>query len=109
MSKQLSTNRFSNAILAEWDDFIVFDFQDDRSLNKPKLKFKWKFHKYSGIGEIDYEGCVTRNTFGDNYSSMTICTPKNISTKQNCSLYNDKGLEEVFNKILINYFGANNT
>ena len=103
MAKQLLTKRFSPAILDNWDNFKITSIkQNEYKANN--LFFTWQFGKYSGFGDIDYEGTFVRNTFGDNFSSLTMTEPKHTSIKSNCPLYDDDGLEIVFNRILTNYF-----
>lgn len=103
MSKQLLTNNFSSAILENWEDFKVVDIKFNEYSNEPSYHFHWTFKKYKGSGEIFFKNDKVRNKTGDNYSSLTIINPRNASTKSTCSLYNDCGLEDVFNRILIKY------
>ena len=107
MAKQLLTNNYSSAILDNWNDFKVIDIKVKEYSKKPALFLHWSYKKYSGYGEIFYKNNKVCNIFGDNDSFLTISQPKNISFKHTCCLYNDQGLETVFNKILDNYF--NNT
>lgn len=100
MSKYLLTNNFSSAILENWDDFKIVDIKINEYSNKPAYRFHWTFKKYQGSGEIFFKNGKVCNEFGDNDSSLSIISPKSISVKSTCCLYNDPGLEEVFNRIL---------
>ena len=104
MAKQLLTNNYSSAILDNWSDFKISDIKIDEHSNKSALFFHWSYKKYSGYGEIYYKGNNVCNRFGDNDSFLTISRPSELTIKHTCCLYNDKGLEEVFNRILDEYF-----
>lgn len=105
MARRLLTNNYSSAILDNWNEFKVIDIKVDEFSNKPALFFHWSYKKYSGYGTIFYAGDnKVCNEFGNNDSFLTISQPRNLSFKHTCSLYNDIGLEEVFNRILNQYF-----
>ena len=111
MAKSLGFYSYAPALLESWNDFHKYEFNKTIKFNKPCLIFKWTFKKYSGYGEIFYydETKKVRNTFSDNESMMTITKPDanivdNSGLKHYSTLYNEKQLETVFNKILEEYF-----
>lgn len=108
MGKQMKTNSFSDAILESWEYFNVFDCLINKTSEKPQLRFKWNFRSYDGFGEIDFdESLKVRNKFGDNFSNLSlssVCRKTHPAIKPTDSLYNDSGLEIIFQRILDMYF-----
>lgn len=102
--KRFKTNNYSDAILEAWDDFKVFNLKDSSYEGNPRLFFSWSFKNYEGTGYIDCDDSFrVRNTGGDNYSYLSLsssCREKNIGLKPTDSLYNDSGLEVVFQRII---------
>lgn len=108
MAKQFKTNNFSDAIIDSWNDFKIYDLKINEYSLKPQLLFKWRFKSYSGSGTIDYdENKQIRNVFGDNDSYLSLdmkCREKHPSLKPTDSLYNDSGLDKVFQNVLDIFF-----
>ena len=108
MSKKFKTEDFSSAILESWEDFKITDIKKCEQTPRPQLMFHWRFKGYEGVGHIDYDDNFRlRNEFGNNdsYLSLTIkCREKHPSLKPTASLYNDKNLAIVFQRILDRYF-----
>lgn len=108
MAKELKTNKYSDAILESWDDFVVTDLSINQETSKPQLRFHWRFNNYYGSGEIDYDNNFRlRNVFGDNYSHLSLssdCRRVKAGIKPTDSLYDDLDLAIVFQRILDDYF-----
>ena len=108
---KLGFYKYAPAILESWDKFHIEGFKEKIENGMPLLFFKWNFGIYSGYGEIYYSSDTkkVRNTFGDNFSVMHITEPSmqelwDKGLKHYSPLYNEPGLEDVFNKILDYYF-----
>ena len=96
---KLSTNCFSKPIL---NDFDAFKWEITESKDA-KLNFKWSWCEYEGFGEIEYIDGRVCNSIGNNFSYLTLsaqCRDKHSDIKPSCCLYNDSGLEDIFNHIL---------
>ena len=108
MAKRFTSEDFSSAILESWIDFQYSDIKITENDNNYRLSFKWNFKDYDGFGYIDFDSNHrVRNTFGDNYSYLTLSNTsreKHRTLKPTNSLYNDRKLEDVFQKILDEVF-----
>lgn len=109
--KKLGFYKYAPALLEDWDHFHFYDFKEKTENNVPLLYFKWSFREFAGYGEIYYDAKTktVRNSMGDNFSIMHITNLQleeiwNLGLKHYSPLYNEPGLEEVFNKILNTYF-----
>lgn len=110
--KTLRINNFGESIMSEFDLFYIWVTKIQqaypKTANKPninKVKFNWHWNGYNGIGEIDYliNTKTVCNTAGENYSNMTVLASskrQQRNGRSDCALYNDKSLEELFNRIL---------
>lgn len=110
--KTLRMNNFGESILSEFDLFHIWITDIHRAypdtVNKPdiyKVKFNWVWNGYNGYGEIDYYRSTNTvcNSFGENFSNMTVhpnSKRQQSNGRSNCALYNDKSLEELFDRIL---------
>lgn len=102
--KTLKTNNFSGAILSNLESFYwEFKSRNVKTNGVINLRFNWQWNGFEGYGELDFSDGIVCNEFGNNYSNMTISSSspkKNNSIKQNCALYNDSGLEFLFNYML---------
>ena len=108
-------NQFAECILEQYDLF-EFRFSEQPKAKYPPTnieksnvwmaKFEWSWNGYTGYGEIHfnketYELC---NEFGENFSNMTVRSdsPRPASGgRNNCALYNDKAMAELFARMLI--------
>ncbi len=109
--KDLGFYKFAPALLESWEDFYRYDFLEKIENGKPLLTFKWSFREYAGCGEIYYHSDTrqVRNAMDDNYSILHLTKPEmqeawGKGLKHYSPLYNEPGLEEVFNRILDEYF-----
>lgn len=100
---KLKTNCYSSAILNEINDLHLADMNILEKENKKVLHFKWTWHDYDGVGQIEFTDKGLCNEFGNDFSCLSLsssCRVKYNYIKPTCSLYNDKNLESIFNYIL---------
>lgn len=111
--KTLKMNQFGECILSEYELFdykftTVHQKYPNNAENDPDVyqaHFNWSWNGYSGYGDIDFYKSKKRlcNTFGENFSNMTVASyskKQQPNGRDNCALYNDSSLEELFNKML---------
>lgn len=111
--KTLRMNRFGESILSELDSFYYFvkavhqKYQNSPNNNEDvfQVDFNWTWNGYEGYGEIDYykHNSMLCNTLGENFSNMTVSS-KSIKQqpdgRNNCALYNDAKLGQLFELML---------
>ena len=116
--KELIMNLFGECILQEYEyygfkyiDKPVFKVKEDDSEDKYwNIRFIWTWNGYSGHGSIDFKKNNNNtysvcNEFGNNFSFLEVfdnSKRKQPNGRNNCSLYNDQGLETLFNRMLNN-------
>ena len=113
--KTLRMNNFGESIFSEIE-LLKFDFncihqkypqEDIGKSDICKASFNWSWNGYDGYGEIDFNKSNMKvcNQFGENFSNMTISSKskkQQQNGRNNCALYNDQSLEDLFNLMLRN-------
>lgn len=113
MSKTLRMNRFGESILSEFELFYYsIKTIHQKYPNNPKndsdvyqVRFNWTWNGYEGYGEIDFFKSTSRlcNRFGENFSNMTVSSKskkQQPNGRNNCALYNDDSLGQLFELML---------
>lgn len=107
MAKQLRPLRFAESIL---DDYENFHFCIEKATNQYPDKaimetvFNWEWYGYEGFGSIFLKnGIIDDNEYLCKSSKMTVhsSSKRQVSNGRNeCTLYNDEKLKELFDLIL---------
>lgn len=111
--KTLRMHRFGECILSEIE---LFNYSvkniHQKYPNNPnndsdvyQVKFNWTWNGYEGYGEIDFYKRTSTlcNKTGENYSNMTVSSKskrQQPNGRNNCALYNDSSLNQLFEFIL---------
>lgn len=111
--KILKMNAFGESILDEYELFFyklknVHQKYPKNENNNPdvyQIEFDWEWNGYSGYGEIDFYKSTNKlcNEFGENMSNMTVSSKskkQQPNCRNNCALYNNPSLEELFTKMI---------
>lgn len=109
-NKRLLMNRFAECILSDYENFsfkvkeIKKHFSDDKV---HELTFDWEWNGYSGFGYINFtENGVDIDNVQCRDSSMTVGSNsrrQQENGRHTCSLYNDHLMQELFEKMIIEY------
>ena len=70
-----------------------------------QVNFNWTWNGYEGYGEIDFfkSTSLLCNSFGENFSNMTVSSKskkQQPNGRNNCALYNDDSLSQLFESML---------
>ncbi len=109
-NKRLLMNQFAECILADYDSFnyrvkeIKKHFSDDKV---HEMSFDWEWNDYSGYGYINFtkDGVDMDNVLCRD-SSMTVGSHskrQQENGRHTCSLYNDHLMQELFEKMIVEY------
>lgn len=99
MAKHLTSNKFAEVFLNDWGNF-KYEIKYRPKDGNGTIIFEWIFISYSGHGKIDISNGELCNYFGNNYSTITLTSPRNLSVKHSDALYNDPDLAIVFENII---------
>ena len=113
MRKTLRINRFGESILSEFDFFsysvktIHQKYPNNKNTDSDvyQVNFNWTWNGYEGYGEIDFfkSTSLLCNSFGENFSNMTVSSKskkQQSNGRNNCALYNDDSLSQLFESML---------
>lgn len=113
MRKTLRINRFGESILSEFDLFsysiktIHQKYPNNKNTDSDvyQVNFNWTWNGYEGYGEIDFfkSTSLLCNSFGENFSNMTVSSKskkQQLNGRNNCALYNDDSLSQLFESML---------
>lgn len=113
MRKTLRINRFGESILSEFDLFpysvktIHQKYPNNKNTDSDvyQVNFNWTWNGYEGYGEIDFfkSTSLLCNSFGENFSNMTVSSKskkQQSNGRNNCALYNDDSLSQLFESML---------
>lgn len=113
MRKTLRINRFGESILSEFDLFsysiktIHQKYPNNKNTDSDvyQVNFNWTWNGYEGYGEIDFfkSTSLLCNSSGENFSNMTVSSKskkQQPNGRNNCALYNDDSLSQLFESML---------
>ena len=106
-------NRFGESILSAFDLFyysvktIHQKYPNNKNNDSDvfQVNFNWTWNGYEGYGEIDFfkSTSLLCNKFGENFSNMTVSSKskkQQPNGRNNCALYNDDSLSQLFELML---------
>lgn len=111
--KTLRMNRFGECILSEIDLFNYsveaihqkYPNLPNNDSNVYQVNFNWTWNGFEGYGEIDFykRSAKLCNKPGEDLSNMTVSSKskrQQPNGRQNCALYNDDSLGQLFELML---------